>query len=704
MSSNYIKLACEAYRESHRIPSLTSARIESITDVLNVSTLWSQTNVGSYKQIKFTRTATIAKENLAGVNLSRPLQLGAEEYVTHHGALRGVVRTGEEKDQQLLEVWEPGFLRQAFHLKDIDAHGKIYTDGDFGSLEFSPDSSKLLYVAEKKVAKTLPFLHQGVVAEGTTLGHQFDFRQDWGEQMVGKIDPVVALLDLESVQPATIKILEGIPEGWSPGLVRFWKSGIVGVAYRTTPRKLGKIYCTNRPAILFFLDFQGNFTQLRSKDGDKELGIVSITLSSESGRLVWFERTLGQDGGLYPGAHRSTDRVMALDSRDGEPYQIFSEKQPAFTGDLSVCCGIYSGGLAERCWVDEDTLLISCAQGSSLVPVEINCKAKTAKVLATGNEGVDILDVHAGFVLGSKSGPTTASHLVVASLETLSAGSLSFRPVFEPTVFPELSWQPFLHSTPPSVENCNFAYTSFVVGPKDASNAPLIVWPHGGPHGVITTTFNKTALFFCKLGFSVLFVNYRGSTGHGEENVNSLLGRIGDMDVKDCDYSREVCLAALPNLSPQKVFLLGGSHGGFLVTHLAGQYPDNYKGVVARNPVTNLASMCEVTDIPDWTFNERGAQYAWLHPDPSTLQEMWIRSPIAHIENIKAPIFLMVGAVDLRVPPSQATQFYHSLKALGKEVLMHEYDDNHPLAKPNHDVNVMISAATFYNDIINRTP
>ena len=43
-----------------------------------------------------------------------------------------------------------------------------------------------------------------------------------------------------------------------------------------------------------------------------------------------------------------------------------------------------------------------------------------------------------------------------------------------------------------------------------------------------------------------------------------------------------------------------------------------------------------------------------------------------------------------------------TFQALGKEVQMHEYDDNHPLAKPNHDANVMISAAIFFNDILNR--
>lgn len=98
----------------------------------------------------------------------------------------------------------------------------------------------------------------------------------------------------------------------------------------------------------------------------------------------------------------------------------------------------------------------------------------------------------------------------------------------------------------------------------------------------------------------MLQVNYRGSIGAGEDSVNSLLGKVGQADVSDCMAALRAALEKFPWIDPDRVALVGGSHGGFLVAHLSGQHPDAFKAVVARNPVIDLASMSTISDIPDW--------------------------------------------------------------------------------------------------------
>ncbi|CAH2268158.1 jg8165 [Pararge aegeria aegeria] len=54
----------------------------------------------------------------------------------------------------------------------------------------------------------------------------------------------------------------------------------------------------------------------------------------------------------------------------------------------------------------------------------------------------------------------------------------------------------------------------------------------------------------------------------------------------------------------KRLLLYGGSNGGFLVCHLSGVYPDLYSLTVTRNPVTDLASMANTSDIADWCLSK----------------------------------------------------------------------------------------------------
>lgn len=79
------------------------------------------------------------------------------------------------------------------------------------------------------------------------------------------------------------------------------------------------------------------------------------------------------------------------------------------------------------------------------------------------------------------------------------------------------------------------------------------------------------------LGFAIIQVNYRGSTGMGSATVEYLQGKVGNADVKDCITATQEAIKRYPWLDPKRIGLCGGSHGGFLVAHLSGQAPVSVK-------------------------------------------------------------------------------------------------------------------------------
>lgn len=107
-------------------------------------------------------------------------------------------------------------------------------------------------------------------------------------------------------------------------------------------------------------------------------------------------------------------------------------------------------------------------------------------------------------------------------------------------------------------------------------------------------------------GYATLLVNYRGSSGAGQDSLNHLVGRIGKSDVADCVLATVQAYIQYPWIDSNRAVLFGSSHGGFLVAHLSAHYPDMYKAVVARNPVIDVASMTVASDSPDWWDKFKG--------------------------------------------------------------------------------------------------
>ncbi|XP_048403237.1 acylamino-acid-releasing enzyme [Stegostoma tigrinum] len=714
----------EIYKELSKFPSLSKACIgpEVISQYggkhCNIYTEWSQRDLERAEKVKFCRQYimfydedSIVYTGPSGNCTELQGELLSKE--SPSGFLKAVLREhtnkkGEEK--QFLEIWNKNSKEKSINLTALDKHGKVYEDDHFGCLVWSHSETHILYVAEKKKPKAESFFQAkpelGVneeeddsikpeKQEKPVKGDEFVYWEDWGETLVKKTTPVLCVLDIES---NNISVLEGIPEHISPGQA-FWApndTGIIFVGWYHEPQRLGLVYCTNRKSGLYYVDLTGgNCVQLTSQTN----AVWSPRLSPDKCRIIYLESDAG-------GPHHQCSRLRMYDWYTKVTSTVVDivtrPNENGFTG-------IYSSALAQSCWaMDSQRVIIDTCQRSRKDLLVINIANGSVLSLTSGSSSVagswTLLAIHQDLMVVTCSSPNCPPSLKVGFLPAPGKEQgIIWVALDEAEPLPDIEWN-ILNFTPPCEQkNPKFSVMDFegillIPGEKkEGASHPLIVWPHGGPHSVFIAEWLLYPVTLCRLGFFVLLVNYRGSAGFGQDFIYSLPGNVGSQDVKDVQFSAEQVLKER-FLDTSKVFVIGGSHGGFLASHLVGQYPEFYKAGVIRNPVTNIVSMLGTTDIPDWCMVEAGFEYtAGQLPTPALLEAMLIKSPIIHASQVKSPMLIMLGEKDKRVPPTQGLEFYRALKSRGVSVRLLWYpDNNHSLSKVDAEADGFMNIALWF--------
>jgi dipeptidyl aminopeptidase/acylaminoacyl peptidase len=293
-------------------------------------------------------------------------------------------------------------------------------------------------------------------------------------------------------------------------------------------------------------------------------------------------------------------------------------------------------------------------------------------------------------VVLSISGPALPGDVLLADRRPESAGirlvtHSALALAGEPTASPQLHAVP----TPDGESVPCMVYRP--AGPAAAGNlagsAVLVV--HGGPEGQAKQTFDVTVQALATAGHTVLVPNVRGSTGFGKrwysaDDVHHRLESVADLAALH---------AYLPNLGldQARAALWGGSYGGYMVLAGLAFHPELWAAGVDIVGIASFETFLENTSPYRRAYRER--EYGTLARDREFLRSV---SPLTRVNDIRAPLFIIHGANDPRVPLSEAEQIHAAMISRGRECELLVYgDEGHGLAKRANRIDALPKAIAF---------
>ena len=239
--------------------------------------------------------------------------------------------------------------------------------------------------------------------------------------------------------------------------------------------------------------------------------------------------------------------------------------------------------------------------------------------------------------------------------------------------------------------------------PKTASAqnpVPALVWVHGGPGGQSRTGYSAAIQHLVNHGYAVFAANNRGSSGYGKTFFHLDDKKHGEGDLQDIVYAKTY-LAGLDWVDDDKIGIIGGSYGGFMVVAALAFEPDVFEVGIDIFGVTNWVRTLK--SIPPWWESFRESLYDEMG-DPAVDEERHRRiSPLFHAKNIKKPLLVVQGENDPRVLKIESDEMVAAVRENGVPV---EYlvfpDEGHGFLKRENRISASEAYVQFLNTYLKR--
>ena len=219
-----------------------------------------------------------------------------------------------------------------------------------------------------------------------------------------------------------------------------------------------------------------------------------------------------------------------------------------------------------------------------------------------------------------------------------------------------------------------------------AKKYPTLLYCQGGPQSTVSQFWSYRWNFqlMAAEGYVIVAPNRRGCPSFGQEWTDQISGDYSGQNIRDY-------LAAIDEVSKEPWVdvdhrgCVGASYGGYSTYYLAGVHENRFKAFIAHCGIFNFESMYGHTEELFFVTNDYGGAY-W-ETDNATAMRSYANSPHKKVANWNAPIMIITGEKDYRIPYSQSLEAFTAARVQGLDARLVSFENEaHQVFQPQNSV------------------
>jgi len=398
------------------------------------------------------------------------------------------------------------------------------------------------------------------------------------------------------------------------------------------------------------------FTSNQDPDPDRSNNIDVFVVAAKAGSAARKLTTWkGPDGGRL--AWSPDSKSIAYTQGAELKLLEYSQARPAVVtldGKVSYPAAKFDRSVREPIYSSDGKLSYLIADDRNQYPAEVELAGNGAKRLFAGQGSVMGWESEAGHTAAIFTDDTHIPEIYAfenGSLRKLTTHNDALEAELELVSTEDIAWTT---KDGADVHGLLTKPADFKAG----SPAPMILLIHGGPNGQDQHSFDFLRQWLATKGYAELNVNYRGSSGRGQDYAKVIAADWGDKEVIDllAGVDKAVSMGVA---DPNRLAVTGWSYGGILTDYTVAS-DSRFKAAISGAGTASPLSFYGVDQYILQYDNELGP--------PWKNYQLYLKISYPFLEadkRIHTPMMFMGGTSDMNVPLLGGEQMYQALKSLG---------------------------------------